>query len=738
MKKPWTSSRVLAVVVGGLTVVASAAGGTPGRSDAAVRQPAAPPTTVSSRYVVVGDGPVLRVGNRVYVGGVSRLGAPTGSAVVVSSGTGIAQPIRARVSGGSVQASIPDDAGGWYIGGTFTSVGGVERPGLAHLLENGALDSAFAPPELGQVRALALDADRLYVGGVQALYADPWFTPVLSAVDPTTGAPLPVSYRPPAHTDDSPAFGVVALAAGDGTLFAAFNGDNGINAYDESSGAVEWSRPGTPSHSEYGGPTALALAAGRLLAAGQISTSVGPVNLEEVDPATGTPIAQPAIDGPVSGLATTATTAYVLAHSPHVSGVSVWKLRISSGVKTRLAVVEGASAIAVGGTRLYVTGQKSVGRDVRIYALDTGKAQPSPPALPPILVGGGVGALALQSGRLLVGGSFLGTGGVRRAGLAAFDARTGSLLPWRPAVPGGHVSALASAGRTIYLAGAFKRVSGRPRVGLAAVSALGTGRLLPWHPRLSQGSFGSLVVAAGRVFAGGSAKPHGATASTPFRHLFAFSAATGRRLRFVSRIGHVNLMAGGNGLVIAENDCTDGGTTTSCLTAFRVRGFGRPAWRARVEGSVSTLRASSTTLYVGGQFSGVDGQPRTNLAALALDEKGRLLDFAPQLPLPVTSLVRTSYGLVIAADAFGAGSSGPYFVGAQALGLMSADGSVLPWWVAFPPNDVPLSVSGTAPLAGNFSVSELVAVPGGLVARGDFSWIGPADDPAPGSLVWLR
>ena len=43
-------------------------------------------------------------------------------------------------------------------------------PGLAHLLADGTLDTAFVPPMLGQVRALALDAGRLYVGGVQALY----------------------------------------------------------------------------------------------------------------------------------------------------------------------------------------------------------------------------------------------------------------------------------------------------------------------------------------------------------------------------------------------------------------------------------------------------------------------------------------------------------------------------------------------------------------------------------------
>ena len=729
MRTFWTGSLVLAVALGGLAAGANAA---------AMRDAAAPPTSVSSRYVVVGDGPVLRVRNTVYVGGVTRLGVPTGSALVVASPSGTEQPIEAEVTGGGVRAAIADGTGGWYIGGTFTSVGGVGRPGLAHLSADGTLDTAFVPPPLGQVRSLALDGGRLYVGGVQALSGDPWFQPVLSALDPATGALLPLSYPWLAHTDDSHVFGVIALAAADGRLYAAFNGDNGIAAYDEDSGAVLWSRPGVLSYGEYSGPAALALAGGKLLAGGQISTPAGASDLEELDPATGALVGQPAVDGPVAGMTAGPTNAFLLVRSPHISGVSVLKLSLSTGTLTRVTVVTGATAIALNSPNLFVAGQTTVGGDVRVYVFDTRQAKPSPRALSPVLVGGGVGALALQSGYLLVGGSFLGTGGPTRHGLAAFDAATGTLLPWRPAVPTNNVGALASSGSTIYLAGAFKRVSGKPRTGLAAVSALGTGKLLPWHPRLSRASFGSLVVAQGRVFAGGSAKLPGASASTPFRHLLVFSARTGRRLRFESRIGHVNLMSGGQGFVVAENSCGTYTVAKSCVTAFRAGGVGRPVWRRTVPGWVLALRATASGLYLGGQFSAVEGHPRSNLAALALDTTGKLLSFAPEIPLPVAGLASTEYGLVFGTDAFRAGGSGPYFDGVEALGAVSPDGTLLPWTMSFPPNAVPLATSDTTALAENFLVAEITPVPGGLVARGDFSWIGPADDPAPGALVWLR
>jgi hypothetical protein len=173
------------------------------------------------------------------------------------------------------------------------------------------------------------------------------------------------------------------------------------------------------------------------------------------------------------------------------------------------------------------------------------------------------------------------------------------------------------------------------------------------------------------------------------------------------------------------------------VTAFRSRGVGRAVWEQPIKGKVSSLQTAGSTLYVGGTCVHC---PQTSvLDALALDQAGAVLSLSPKVPLPVIALARADYGLVFAIDAFGAGSSGPYFVGTQALGAVSAaDGEVLPWRVDFPANGVPLSTSDNTAGAGNFGVTHLVPVPGGLVASGSFSWIGPAHDPAPGTLVWLR
>jgi hypothetical protein len=387
---------------------------------------------------------------------------------------------------------------------------------------------------------------------------------------------------------------------------------------------------------------------------------------------------------------------------------SLWKLDLSSGKLTRRAACHFCSAVTINRSTLYVAKWAPARGDLRVYSLNLRKAKPSLRALSQVLVGGSADTLALQNGRLLVGGSFLGLGGAKRTGLAAFDARTGALLPWRPRVamqPGVEVDALAHSGNTIYLAGDFTRVSGKPRQGLAAVSALGRGKLLPWNPRVRHPEFTTLAVAGGRVFASGP--------------LTAFSAKTGRQLPFKSNPRlHVATLAVWHNLLLVGGD--------QGVTALQLSNAGRPLWNRPVQGervpTVFALQTSGSTLYAGGRFSRIDGRPRTNLAALALDQSGAPLNFAPQIPNQVMALATTDYGLVFSTLTL----EGQWGVGEQALGAVSPGGQLLPWQISYPPSD-----------EGAY-LNHLASVPGGLVATGLFSWIGPLDNPAPGGLAWLR
>src|SRR5262249_15462179 len=131
---------------------------------------------------------------------------------------------------GTVLAAVSDGAGGWYIGGQFTSVGGSARSNLAHVLAGGSI-SPWDPGAHGLVRPLVLrgglvlggaprngigavdaatgvatswnaDANgsvRALAAGTAALYVGGQFTTIgglargrIAAVDWTTGAVDPV------------------------------------------------------------------------------------------------------------------------------------------------------------------------------------------------------------------------------------------------------------------------------------------------------------------------------------------------------------------------------------------------------------------------------------------------------------------------------------------------------------------------------------------------------------------
>ena len=76
---------------------------------------------------------VVRSGGTIYIGGAfGQVGPATGGGVPLDAATGAPIPAFPKVVGW-VSAVLSDRAGGWYIGGRFTSVGGVPRSNLAHV-----------------------------------------------------------------------------------------------------------------------------------------------------------------------------------------------------------------------------------------------------------------------------------------------------------------------------------------------------------------------------------------------------------------------------------------------------------------------------------------------------------------------------------------------------------------------------------------------------------------------------
>ena len=140
---------------------------------------------------------------------------------------------------GAVVAALADGRGGWFVGGSFTRVGGRHHVALAHLFPSGAVDPAWHASigsETGAavaVNALARSRSHLFVAGpfgrVGGVHRGG-----LAAVDANTGAvQRGWAPRPAAWPD------VQALLVAGPRLLVARNWWPGIAALDVRTGAVD-------------------------------------------------------------------------------------------------------------------------------------------------------------------------------------------------------------------------------------------------------------------------------------------------------------------------------------------------------------------------------------------------------------------------------------------------------------------------------------------------------------------
>lgn len=229
---------------------------------------------------------------------------------------------------------------------------------------------------------------------------------------------------------------------------------------------------------------------------------------------------------------------------------------------------------------------------------------------------GQVDALVINNGVTYVGGNFtsaIDTNGQshQRVHLAAVDTATCALLPWAPSTDG-NVDAIAVSGSTVYVGGSFTTINGQGRKNLGAVSA-SDGSVTSFNPGPTN-TVAALVASSSELYVGGFFTSVAAGSAT---HLAAFSLADGS--------------------------------------------FDR-SWSPNAAGRVYALALSpdQTTVYVGGNFTRLDGQ--TSLAYLgAVDAVTGAVDstFAPSVSdIPVRSIVADSTSVYVGA----AGSGGHFSV----------------------------------------------------------------------------
>jgi hypothetical protein len=529
---------------------------------------------------------IVTDGSTIYFGGsFTQLATTTGSSVAIDANTAVVQRPYPQVSG-FVRALAPDGSGGWYLGGDFTSVGGVPRNRLAHVDGAGNL-TPWNPTANNSVYAMAVSGSTVYVGGDFTIVGGASRSKI-AALDGTSGAASDWNPNANNRVNSLMVSGNTVYAAGD---FTSIGGQprNRIAAFDAaSSGAATAWNPNSNS-------TVYALAqSGDTVYVGGQFTNIG-----------GQPRNRIAALDATSGAAT--------AFNPNVTGTLepgysplVYSLAVSGGT-----VYAGGNFTTVLGSPRYGTAAMDATTGVPT-AFDVGTFTY------------GAAALAVSGNTVYAGGGFNHIGGQDRDGLAALDATTGAATAWNPSM-NGYVAALAVSGGMVYVGGNSTGIS-MARTNLAALDAA-TGAATAWNPSPDANSVvNALAVSGGTVYAGGNFTSIGGQ----FRRCIAALDATSGSATEWNPSVHVSAPSAAevDALVVSGGTVYAGGVFDSIggqprnnLAALDVNTGAATAWDPNVQGpggyaTVRTLMANGGTIYAGGDFTVVGGQPRNNIAAI--------------------------------------------------------------------------------------------------------------------------
>jgi hypothetical protein len=565
-----------------------------------------------------GDVTALAVdGETAYVGGYfTHLGLPRDHLAVLDPGSGEPQEGWPGVEGGYVRASVPDGAGGWYLAGEFTSVGGVPRDGLAHLLPDRSVDPGWAPTTNGVAVTIARDtAGVVYIGGV--------FTEVDGNVPRANVAALDAAGRP--------------------TAFTA-NTDGGVGAI-----ATSYRFAGSPGS---------ATPVPRLYLGGNFTHVGGTARhyFAALDPGSGALVgADPELNGEVRTIAVSGGSAFQprvayvggsFTGMPGLTRVHAAAFRDDTAAPTAWGpfVDPTPEAIAVGGSNVYLAGAEVVNGTARfgIAAVDPDTGT-SLRAWAPQIEGPElfrhIRSMAVTGGALYLGGTFAGVDGTRRSNLAAFDVASGALLGWDPAPAGLNrgVTTLGSDGAALLVSGEFEEIGGPARHNLAAID-LRTGQVTPFDPDVdgpveALAPHGGVLYLGGRFAHVGGLARSGAAAvdlggtPTPFAPQVAGNPIV-RALAFGDGtvfLGGPFIQVGGQQRVgLAEVDAG-----TGALTPFH----------DDADNEVWTLADADGKLYVGGSFQTIGGVPRAGLAEIIPALGGQVTPFDANFDGAVRALV---------------------------------------------------------------------------------------------------
>lgn len=664
----------------------------------------------------------------LYVGGsFTQVGPLTGAGLPMDSTTGLPDPGFPRVTG-IVYSVVSDSAGGWFIGGQFTSVGGVARSNLAHVLVDHSVDS-WNPGTNGAVRALALSGTQLFVGGEFTVLGST-SRPRAGCVDINTAAVT--SWNPNANGAVR-AFHLSGSFLLVGGQFTTIGGQtrNRLAELNLTTGAANASWNPNVNSSVF----ALEVSGNTLYVGGQFTNVGGQARnrIAAVNLGTGALLPwNPNASGTVNAIVNNAGTLYV-------GGAFN---AIGATLRNRIAAVDSATALATGwnpnangtvqalhlaGESLYAGGDfLSIGGQARsrIAQLDcaTGLATSWNPS-----AFGTVNVIESVMPEVFIGGAFTAVGGLTRNNLAALDVSTGQVTAWNPDA-NSQVQVLLAGPSTLYVGGNFTTIGGLTRNSVASVDFV-TGTATAWDPN-ANGQVSALGYAGAKLYVGGLFTNIGGQARTNAAALDTLAglatpwAPEPDDQVFAIQPASSVVYLGGSFLNV-------GGAARTFLAALDTATAVATSWDPAADGTVRAVTATCDRVYVGGFFTSIGGASRNRLAALD-PSTASALAWDPNSDGPVFALT-TGPGAIYVGGVLTSVGGQPR---SRAAAVNPSTGAVTSWnpspngtvrSIAVAPSDV--LIGGAFSGLGSFASSNLAAVPPDATISCPLITIGPALTP---------
>ena len=548
-------------------------------------------------------------------------GYSSGSAAALNTVSGLLDTSFPKVTG-TVYVVIANGTDSWYIGGDFTSVGGIARNNLARINANKTVDVNWDPDADGPVHTMLLVGTTLVVGGE--------FTHIggaarnhVAALITTLNSNFVTAWNP--DTDDT----VLTMALFDTTLYI---GGEFTQVNVGSS---------TPLDRNY------------IAAVDANIDEDGNTIINDWDPDA---------DGFVRSIVTSGDGLQVYAGGDFTSiggqsriaiaaldsgtdtnNATVWKPDANSGGSVHTMLLSG-NTLYVGGDFVSIGGKNRN----RIAALNTlidinNATEWDPNA------DDAVHTMNLDSNILYVGGDFTSIGGKARDHIASLvtNANTNNVTSWKPGLDG-PVYGMVRAATTLYVGGAFDTVTDDSR----------------------------LYIGGDFTYVGpGNGSGVGITTAVPGQASDVFPVVNGPV--------YTAIFDGTNGWYIGGDFDDVGGVTRNNIAHVKLSGADyivEAGWAPDSDGPVNALALSSdnSTLYVGGSFTSIGGQNRSNIASIATADGSADLGWDPNASGAVNALALSSDDstLYVGGSFTSIGGENRNYIAS----LAQADGSADPTW----------------------------------------------------------